>query len=102
LRLGLLGDPDFGRLAMSGLPALSIRTREPKPESGPTEQRQLGCDIKVGLKFVLQYPALLASLSLGGLIRVVARSGFQQALTSHRSWAGCARRPGSCPGAGFC
>ncbi|MBK3568245.1 MFS transporter [Streptomyces sp. MBT62] len=45
-------------MTMSSLLAVSIRRREEKPE--PSEQPQLGRDIKEGLKFVLKYPALRA------------------------------------------
>ncbi|GAB7110215.1 MFS transporter [Streptomyces phaeofaciens JCM 4814] len=47
----------FG-MAVSGLLASGIRTREPRPE--PSERRRLGREIKEGLTFVLRRPALRA------------------------------------------
>ncbi|MFD5933136.1 MFS transporter [Streptomyces sp. NPDC060333] len=45
-------------MAMSGLLALTIRGREPKPES--SERPRLGREIREGLRFVLRHPVLRA------------------------------------------
>ncbi|MEU7576674.1 MFS transporter [Streptomyces sp. NPDC041068] len=50
----------FG-MAMSGLLALGIRTREEKPV--PSERPRLGRDIKEGLRFVLGQPVLRAVMT---------------------------------------
>ncbi|MFI6493826.1 MFS transporter [Streptomyces sp. NPDC050564] len=47
-------------MALSGLLAISIRKREQKLE--PSEDPQLRRDIKEGLKFVLKYPVLRATI----------------------------------------
>ncbi|GAA3094226.1 MFS transporter [Streptomyces echinatus] len=60
---GLVGAPatvlaSAAGMAVSGLLALSIRTREPRPEPG--EHPRLGREIREGLRFVLRHPALRA------------------------------------------
>ncbi|MFF9348964.1 MFS transporter [Streptomyces sp. NPDC014734] len=61
--IGLAGAPvtlwvGSAGMAVSGLLAATMRTREPKP--GPNEHRRLGREIKEGLRFVLQHPVLRA------------------------------------------
>lgn len=63
--VGLIGAPatllvSSAGMAMSGVLAISIRKREEKPE--PSERRELGREIKEGLKFVLKHPALRAMM----------------------------------------
>ncbi|MFI6006637.1 MFS transporter [Streptomyces sp. NPDC051366] len=55
-------------MAMSGLLAMSIRTREQKPQ--PSERRELRREIKEGLRFVLKYPALRAILVGDGIFNL--------------------------------
>ncbi|MET9831548.1 MFS transporter [Streptomyces sp. NPDC006385] len=61
--VGLVGAPatllvSSVGMAVSGLLALTIRRREPKPE--PSERPQLGREIKEGLRFALKHPVLRA------------------------------------------
>ncbi|GAA3800114.1 MFS transporter [Streptomyces coacervatus] len=51
-------------MAMSGVLAIGIRSRERKPESGPKpgERPRLGRDIKEGVRFALGHPVLRATI----------------------------------------
>ncbi|MFH0517604.1 MFS transporter [Streptomyces sp. M41] len=68
--VGLVGAPatllaSSAGMAVSGLLAITIRKREPKPE--PVGRPRLGREIREGLKFVLRHPALRA-IMLGDAI----------------------------------
>ncbi|MFE5561592.1 MFS transporter [Streptomyces sp. NPDC056544] len=63
--VGLAGPPatllmSSAGMVMSGLLALTIRKREQKPE--PSENPQLGREIKEGLKFLVKHPILRATV----------------------------------------
>jgi predicted MFS family arabinose efflux permease len=48
-------------MALSGLLALGIRKREPRPEAAPGARPQLRRDVREGLRFVLGHPVLRAT-----------------------------------------